>query len=145
MPRLPITRDTRQKRAIRNAFKLADRPLSPEQARAVAARESDGLGIATVYRTVKSLLEDGHLTVVDVPGRGTYYELAGKGHHHHFACEDCEAVFELEGCTSEVRGRLPRGFRARGHDVTVFGTCPDCSATARRARGSARRTRSHRS
>lgn len=145
MPRLPITRDTRQKRAIRNAFEQADRPLSPEQARAAAARESDGLGIATVYRTVRSLLDDGQLTAVDVPGRGTYYELAGKSHHHHFACEDCGEVFELEGCTSEVRGRLPRGFRARGHDVTVFGTCPDCAAPTRRARSSGRGTRSRKS
>lgn len=123
-----MTRDTRQKRAIRDAFKRADRPLSPEQARTVAAKESDGLGIATVYRTVRSLLENGQLTLVDIPGRGTYYEVAGKGHHHHFACEDCGAVFELEGCISEFQGRLPPGFRTRGHDVTIFGSCATCTS-----------------
>ena len=122
-----MTRDTRQKRAIRSAFERANRPLSPEQARSEAARESAGLGIATVYRTVRSLLEDGQLSLVDIPGRGTYYELAGKGHHHHFACEDCGAVFELEGCNSGIYDRLPLGFCTRGHDVTIFGSCAGCS------------------
>lgn len=134
--RVPTTsapiRDTRQKRAIRHVLDRADRPLSPEEILAGAGRESEGLGIATVYRTLKGLVEEGWLNVVEVPGRPGLYERSGKGHHHHFVCERCEKVFELEGCT--VRADLPRGFRARDHDVTIYGTCAPCSASKRSAR-----------
>ncbi len=121
-------RDTRQRRAIRAAFERAGRPLSTDEVHAAAGRDSAGLGKATVYRSIRSLLEDGWLTGVDVPGMGTVYEVAGKRHHHHFACERCARVFELDGCTSEVKTKLPRGFRASGHEVTVFGTCDRCGA-----------------
>ncbi|HYZ15671.1 MAG TPA: transcriptional repressor [Candidatus Acidoferrum sp.] len=125
-------RDTRQKRAIRRVLDRADRPLTPEEILAGAARESEGLGIATVYRTLKGLVEEGWLNVVEVPGRPGLYERSGKEHHHHFVCERCEKVFELKGCT--VTADLPRGFRARDHDVTIYGTCAPCSPSKRSAR-----------
>jgi Fur family transcriptional regulator, ferric uptake regulator len=124
-------RDTRQRRAIRLAFEEAERPLSTEQLHAVASRESRGLGLATVYRSIKSLVDEGWLEVIDIPGHGAFYERAGKEHHHHFACENCSEVTDLEGCSSEVRVRLPRGYRARGHDVTIFGTCSGCAEQRR--------------
>ena len=124
-------RDTRQRRAIRLAFEEAERPLSTEQLHAVASRESRGLGLATVYRSIKSLVDEGWLEVIDIPGHGAFYERAGKEHHHHFACENCSEVTDLDGCSSEVRVRLPRGYRARGHDVTIFGTCSRCEEKRR--------------
>ena len=120
-------RNTRQKRAIRDAFMVEDRPLSTEEAFAAAQSEIQGLGIATVYRSIRSLLEDGWLTAIDVPGKGTLYELAGKEHHHHFSCTKCLRVLELDGCETDIAVRLPRGFRASGHDVTIYGLCPECS------------------
>jgi Fur family ferric uptake transcriptional regulator len=127
-------RDTRQRRAIRLAFEEAERPLSTEQLHAVASRKSRGLGLATVYRSIKSLVDEGWLDVIDIPGHGAFYERAGKEHHHHFACENCSEVSDLEGCSSEVRVRLPRGYRAKGHDVTIYGTCASCANPAERRR-----------
>jgi Fur family transcriptional regulator, ferric uptake regulator len=125
-------RDTRQKRAIRHVLEHADRPLSPEEILDAAQSQSEGLGIATVYRSVKALLDEQWLNPVEVPGRPLLYERSGKSHHHHFACDTCERVYELEGCG--VTGALPRGFRARDHDVTIYGTCGSCTGPARRQR-----------
>lgn len=119
-------RNTRQKRAIREVFDRVRRPLSTEEILTEAQAAIGTLGIATVYRTVRSLLAEGFLTAVEVPGRSPLYERAGKAHHHHFLCTNCERVYELAGCTSELRGPLPRGFRSTGHDVTVYGTCANC-------------------
>ena len=77
-------RKTKQKDAIRAAFTLADRPLSHEEALRLAQREVDGLSIATVYRNINLLVEERWLTRVEVPGDTPRYEVAGKGHHHHF-------------------------------------------------------------
>jgi len=131
VPRLEVAaRDTRQKRAIRAVLERAERPLSPEEILAAAQRSSAGLGTATVYRTVKSLVEESWLAAVELPGRPTHYERAGKSHHHHFACDACARVYEIEGCT--VTPSLPRGFRVRDHEVTLYGICRACS-TAKRA------------
>jgi Fur family ferric uptake transcriptional regulator len=117
-------RDTRQKRAIRHVLEHADRPLSPEEIHDAARTHSAGLGIATVYRSVKALLDERWLRLVEVPGKPVLYERSGKSHHHHFVCDACARVYELEGCG--VTAQLPRGFRARDHDVTIFGTCGAC-------------------
>lgn len=120
-------RDTRQKRAIRDVIEHADRPLSPDEVLDAARRRSRGLGIATVYRSLKALLDEEWIAAVDVPGRPVLYERSGKSHHHHFVCEACERVYELGG-DCDMPASLPRGFRARHHDVTVYGSCGSCQA-----------------
>ncbi|MFY9780143.1 MAG: transcriptional repressor [Candidatus Baltobacteraceae bacterium] len=121
------SRDTRQKRAIREAFAAEKRPLSANEALEAAQERSDGVGIATVYRSIRSLLADGWLTPVDLPGEPSRYEIAGKAHHHHFRCSECGRVFDLEGCDQPKRTAVPRGYRIEGHEVTVHGTCAQCA------------------
>lgn len=122
-----IIRNTRQRDAIRRAFEDAGGPLAPEQVLDAAQRSVRGLGIATVYRNIRALLEEGWLTPVELPGLPTRYELAGKAHHHHFQCRGCGHVFELEGCAITARHTLPRGFEITGHEVVLYGFCPECS------------------
>jgi Fur family ferric uptake transcriptional regulator len=126
-------RNTPQKRAIREVFERARHPLTTVEILSEAKSEIRSLGIATVYRSIRTLLDEGYLTAVEVPGHAPLYERAGKGHHHHFFCSSCERVFELDGCSSAVTVAVPRGFQATGHEVTIYGSCPACSrASARR-------------
>jgi Fur family ferric uptake transcriptional regulator len=120
-------RNTRQKQAIREAFTEAGRPLSPEEALHTAKRHHQGLGIATVYRNIRALVEDGWLIPVDMPGKSTRYELSGKKHHHHFHCSRCDKVYELDGCIAAAIPRLPKGFTSVGHELYLFGLCSGCS------------------
>src|ERR1035438_10693612 len=85
-------RKTRQRAPIRQAFQRADRPLSPRQVLDAAQAEIDGIGIATVYRNIKGLLDEGWLSAVELPGSPTVYERSGKPHHHHFHCDGCSRV-----------------------------------------------------
>jgi len=119
-------RNTRQKTAIREAFAEADRPLSPEEVLRSAQQHHPGIGIATVYRNIQTLVEEGWLQPVEVPGDATRYEVAGKKHHHHFQCNECGKLYDLEGCAAQSRPKLPRGFRASGHEFYVYGTCAAC-------------------
>lgn len=119
-------RNTRQKSAIREAFLRADRPLSPEEVLNAAQSEVEGLSIATVYRNIASLLESSWLTTVVMPGETLRYEVAGKGHHHHFRCDGCGKVFDLQGCDLSLKPKLPRGFRVTSHEFFLFGHCADC-------------------
>lgn len=119
-------RNTRQKDAIRSAFLLGGRPLSPEETLNYAQKFVEGISIATVYRNIGTLVDDKWLVTVEIPGESTRYEIAGKEHHHHFHCNDCGKVFEMEGCGLEIKRKLPRGFRVTGHEFFLYGSCADC-------------------
>ena len=121
-----IPRQTRQKQAIRDSFTKADRPLSPEEALTLARNTVPGMSIATIYRNIGSLVEERWLTAVALPGTSARYEVAGKQHHHHFQCNDCEKVFELSGCELDLKPQLPRGFRMTGHEFVLYGLCAEC-------------------
>jgi Fur family ferric uptake transcriptional regulator len=120
-------RRTRQRAAIRAAFEQARRPLSIAEVLELAQKEVAGLGIATVYRTVGALVEEGFLAAVEIGGESPRYEVAGRGHHHHFCCRRCQRVFEVEGCVPEVERLAPEGFRIESHEILLFGLCSGCA------------------
>ena len=121
-----MQRKTQQRDAIRQALEAAGRPLSPQAILEAARDEVPGLGVATVYRNIKSLLEEGWLQTVDLPGAPSGYELANKDHHHHFHCQACDRVFEIEDCPGDIRGLTPDGFRLEAHEIILYGTCDTC-------------------
>jgi Fur family transcriptional regulator, ferric uptake regulator len=122
-----MERDTRQRQAIRHAFVEADRPISPREVLSAAQAACPGLGLATVYRTLKALLGDGWLTSVELPGEATRYERSGKRHHHHFHCQDCGRIYEMERCPQGIAALVPAGFALRRHEVILYGLCSACS------------------
>jgi Fur family transcriptional regulator, ferric uptake regulator len=123
----PAASRTRQQLAIRAAFEGAGRPLGPLEVVGLAQAEVPKLGVATVYRTIRTLVEEGWLTPVELPGEPPRYELAGKHHHHHFQCRGCKKAFELDECAVDLDFRLPPGFVLDDHDLTLYGRCDDCS------------------
>ena len=121
-----MTRNTRQRRVIRDVLAEAARPLATEEILAAAQARVAGLGIATVYRTVRVLVDEGWLEVVGLPGSAPRYEVAGKGHHHHFHCRQCGRLFEIEGCLENLKRLVPAGFQVTDHDVLLTGSCAAC-------------------
>lgn len=124
-------RNTNQRKAIRDVFTETDRPLSTHEVLAAAQRHKPGLGIATVYRTIKLLLDEGWLTIVKLPGEPPRYEVAGKPHHHHFYCRHCDRVFEVPGSNALLNAVVPKGFRLEGHDLVLHGCCAECAQKSR--------------
>lgn len=122
-----MERNTRQRGAIRRAFQRADRPLSTSEVLELARAEVGRLGIATVYRNIRAMVDEGWLATVDLPGQASRYELHGKPHHHHFHCRSCDRVFDVPGCSPDLGAGLPEGFRIETHEVVLFGTCQDCT------------------
>lgn len=123
----PVNRKTRQREALQAALERAERPLSVSELLDAGGKRIDGLGIATVYRNVRSLLEEGWIVPVEIPGEPTRYERAGKEHHHHFQCERCDRVFDLAGCFENLRKLAPPKFRVKEHALTLYGLCASCA------------------
>ena len=122
------TRLTAQRRALLEL--IADRKGSFtaldlfEEAR----RESPGLGLATVYRTVDLLRRTGSVRQLAGDARPAYVRCE-PGHHHHLVCLSCGAVEETELCGAPSPSVLHRryGFRAEGHELDIYGTCARCA------------------
>jgi len=124
-----MNRKTRQREAIRNVFAKARRPLGPQEILSMAQDDVPGLGIATVYRTVKGLVEEGWLAPIDIPGQPTCYEAADLEHHHHFHCRGCGKVYDVDGCPGNVLSIGPPGFKVEAHEVILYGRCVACIAS----------------
>lgn len=123
-----MERDTRQRRAIRRSLEEAGHPLSPQELLEAAQAHVEGLGIATVYRNLKHLHESGWVAAVELPGEPARYEVAGKEHHHHFHCRECDRVYEVEGCPGNLRSVTPAGFELESHEFVLYGLCDGCAA-----------------
>jgi len=122
------TRNTKQRDALKAVLERAERPMSVHELLDAGASQVEGLGVATVYRTLSALLGEGWIEAVEIPGEPVRYERAGKGHHHHFQCERCDRVFDITGCLENLRTLVPPTFRISNHAVTLYGTCEACNA-----------------
>ncbi|HNV76258.1 MAG TPA: transcriptional repressor [Gemmatimonadaceae bacterium] len=126
--RVTTERRTRQRDAVRAALEATHAPMRAQDIHAHAARKAPGIGLATVYRSLKALIEAGDVAVVTLPGDTPRYELAHLHHHHHFHCRACGGVFEVEGCPGDLAALAPSGFAVDGHEVVLYGRCARCAS-----------------
>lgn len=89
----------------------------------------NGVGLATVYRTLALLTEKGVVDAISHHAGELCYRVCGEGHHHHLVCSGCHRVVELEGCG--VAGWVEQvaaehGFVPTDHRVELTGVCADC-------------------
>ena len=120
------TRRTQQKESIERAFSGSKRPLTVPEVHNLAIEFCPGLGVATVYRAVNRLVDDDWLTVVRLPDQPVRYERKGLAHHHHFHCNICERVLDIEAPCTNLNSSLPEGYTAVRHEVVFYGTCNEC-------------------
>lgn len=125
-----MERFTRQRTAIYAVVAGAQRPLSPQEILETAQVSVEGLGLATVYRNLKALLDEGEVCAVQLPGENLRYELAGGHHHHHFQCRQCQRVFDVHACPGDLSRLAPDGFTVEAHEITLYGRCRDCALPA---------------
>jgi len=124
---IPLERSTRQRSAMLEVMRQAARPLLATELLALTQHLVPGLGMATVYRNLKTLTDEGVLIPVLLPGENPRYELAGLNHHHHFKCRVCERVFDIAGCPGALASLAPPSFLVEGHELTLYGRCASCA------------------
>jgi Fur family ferric uptake transcriptional regulator len=138
---LAMERSTRQRSAIRSVIESAGRPLSPQEVLEHAQSEVPALGMATVYRNLKTLVDEGAITVVTLPGESPRYEPAEHPHHHHFQCTQCRRVFDVHACPGDIGKLAPPGFTVEHHELTLYGLCDECAPPRKPAKPAAGRRR----
>ena len=125
-------RDTAPRRAIVQAVAQTEKHFSAEDLRA----QLPEVGRATIYRSLKLLLDAGVVCRVLLEDGELHYQLSHQGHHHHLLCVHCGSSQDLTGCDIEdvlIATSSRHGFELSGHWLEVYGRCRECLENAQAA------------
>lgn len=121
-------RMTRQRECILNYLLATDKHLSLEEV--YNALRKNGVGRATVFRTLKMLEECGLAERITEANGTSRYEIGlERPHHDHLICVDCGYIQEVRWPDLEkIQARSCRelGFEPKWHRHEVFGRCARC-------------------
>lgn len=120
-------RETSPRRAVVSAIAQKDRHFTAEELR----QQLPSIGRATVYRSLKLLVDAGVLCRVLLEDGNLRYQLSHQGHHHHLLCVDCGASEDMTGCNIEDQLKnvaAYHSFQVSGHWLEVYGRCRQCVA-----------------
>lgn len=122
-------RITLPRRAVIEVVTRARRSLSPQEVLERARKINPSVGLATVYRTLDVLHEQGHLKRVHI-GKARYaLPCTEAGLHFHLVCQKCRGVIELPPDRHSRRladQLLAAGFEAHTTAVEIIGLCARC-------------------
>ena len=131
-----VGRMTAQRAAIVDAIETMRCAFTVDALVGVARAEDATIGVATVYRAVSALEKSRWLERVGERAGSALYArcAAGDRHHHHVICTSCGRL-EPADCPlgGDVSGReTASGFLVTGHEVTLYGLCPECVSGGKR-------------
>ncbi|TDE01326.1 Fur family transcriptional regulator [Jiangella asiatica] len=124
-------RRTRQRAAVDEVLDDTTDFISAQDLHAALRARGAGVGLATVYRTLQTLADDGKVDVLRSDGgEAVYRRCVREEHHHHLVCRSCGATVEIAGPTVERWASSvaeKHGFVDVSHTLEIFGTCPRCA------------------
>ena len=126
-------RSTAPRRALASAIGEQEKHFTAEGLR---EQLPPSIGRATVYRTLKILVDADVLCRVLLEDGDLHYQLSHHGHHHHLLCVHCGASQDLAGCDIEevLEDTTSRhGFELTGHWLEVYGRCRICIINSEQA------------
>lgn len=123
-------RTTAQRRAIAHVLDGLDGFISARDLHALLHERGQPIGLATVYRTLHAMSEDGECDVLDSGRDSAAYRRCTPGrHHHHLICKRCGRTIEIAAAEVEAwaqEAAALAGFVDLEHSVEVFGVCRPC-------------------
>lgn len=127
----PVRRNTWQREAVRAALGEAEGFVSAQQLHQTLLDAGSKIGLATVYRGLASLAQEGEADSLQSPdGENLFRSCESAEHHHHLICRNCGETRELEArivesWVQQVSGEY--GFTDVHHTIDLFGLCPNCT------------------
>jgi len=118
---------TQQRELIVEMFLRSHEHVSIDELLARVRKRNPRVGYATVYRTLKLLLDSGVASARQFEDGQTRYEVAG-AHHDHLICVKCGLILEFENDEierlQEAMAAELGGFRVLRHKHELYCLCP---------------------
>ncbi|MDU4892634.1 MAG: Fur family transcriptional regulator [Clostridium sp.] len=119
---------TPQRIAVYNYLKSTKEHPSAETIHKALMEEYPTMSLATVYKTLKVLVEVGLVQELNV-GEGNFRYDGMTTAHPHIHCISCAKVDDLEGVTFEELNQTVKGntnYDVLSNKVYFYGICPEC-------------------
>lgn len=123
-------RNTKQRRAVKATIENLEDFISAQDLHALMARSGESVSLATTYRILQSLSEQGEVDVLKTEdGEAIYRKCSVEHHHHHLLCRNCGAAEELEvpdleSWAQQIGEKF--GYAEINHVIEVSGICATC-------------------
>ncbi|HEY2382812.1 MAG TPA: transcriptional repressor [Terriglobia bacterium] len=117
---------------------------SVEELRDSLLEQGHRIGLATIYRTIKILLQSGFIRQSKLHGMGRYEPVIGQPNHLHFICNSCGSTVEFPSRKVETliaRATKANDFKERYSRYVIFGLCKTCQRKQRKSENLNRRER----
>jgi Fur family ferric uptake transcriptional regulator len=109
---------------------------SVEEIRDNLLKQGHRIGLATIYRTIKLLLQSGFIRQSKLHGMTRYEPVVRQPNHLHFICNSCGSTVEFPSRRVENlirRATENEGFEERYSGYAVFGICKTCLRQQRKS------------
>ena len=84
------------------------------------------MGIATVYRNLKALVESGKIMEIESIDGIVHYD-ANMMPHSHFICEGCGAISDVDIPFVSYNIIEKDGYAVKRGKIVLYGVCPKCA------------------
>lgn len=125
-------RNTWQREAVKQGLADFADAISAQGLHTFLGQDGVDMGLATVYRSLGVLVEEGLVDAIQSPEGEALYRLCASGHHHHLICRNCGFTVEIEAPDVEkwaANEAKKYGFTKPEHHMEVFAICENCSTT----------------
>jgi Fur family ferric uptake transcriptional regulator len=111
---------------------------SVEEIRDQLLKQGHRIGLATIYRTLKILLQSGYIRQLKVEGLTRYEPVVKQPNHLHFICNVCRSTVEfpsrkIENLIRQVTAE--HSFDERYSRYAIFGVCKVCLREEQKSAG----------
>lgn len=122
-------RITPQRELIINAVAHNSRHITAEEIAEQLLQNTRGINIATIYRTLDLLWEEGYACRNDLSEGKSVYSTFQHGPHIHLVCRKCDQVIDADSKLLSSLGEdlyQDYQFRSDLDHYSIFGVCHQC-------------------
>jgi Fur family peroxide stress response transcriptional regulator len=134
---------TGPRHAVLEVVRGAESHPTAEEVHRLVRRRLPGVSLGTIYRNLRLLVGEGLLK--ELPGPYARFD-ANTRAHHHFTCERCGRIIDVDAALAEPHARTlsarvaaRTGFSITNHRIELFGRCRECQNRSPGTRGRRRR------
>ncbi len=125
----PSRRMTKQRKIILEELRKVTSHPTANQLHQMVRKRLPGISIATVYRNLETLTDEGEIMKLGVAGTQRRFD-GNSLNHYHIRCTRCGRVDDVHMdlvASLEQAAERSCGYRIQSHNVEFTGICPECA------------------
>lgn len=119
---------SKQREALLNILRGVKNHPTADWLYAEIKKDFPNISLATVYRNLNLLAENGEIMRIECGGNAEHYDGNPKK-HYHFICRRCSAIIDISLCSECDINNLVKEkdeLKIEDHELFFYGLCKNC-------------------